>query len=73
VPYFFSDLADWVGLEYVGPALDWASEEVVGSIDSGEFGISYVDAEGHTVAHLSVNGGGDIDAAIEKIKARASA
>ena len=23
VPYFFSDLADWASLEYVGPAADW--------------------------------------------------
>src|SRR3954449_12333637 len=23
VPYFFSDLADWAGLEYIGPARDW--------------------------------------------------
>jgi 3-phenylpropionate/trans-cinnamate dioxygenase ferredoxin reductase subunit len=23
VPYFFSDLADWASLEYVGPARDW--------------------------------------------------
>ena len=27
VPYFFSDLADWASLEYVGPAERW--DEVV--------------------------------------------
>ena len=26
VPYFFSDLADWASLEYVGPARDWDEE-----------------------------------------------
>ena len=26
VPYFFSDLADWAGLEYVGPAFEWDDE-----------------------------------------------
>ena len=26
VPYFFSDLADWASLEYVGPAYDWDEE-----------------------------------------------
>src|SRR5262245_8120486 len=26
VPYFFSDLADWASLEYVGPAHDWDEE-----------------------------------------------
>ena len=27
IPYFFSDLADWASLEYVGPAYEW--DEVV--------------------------------------------
>ncbi len=31
VPYFFSDLADWAGLEYVGPAKDWDQEVWRGS------------------------------------------
>lgn len=26
VPYFFSDLADWASLEYVGPAYEWDQE-----------------------------------------------
>jgi 3-phenylpropionate/trans-cinnamate dioxygenase ferredoxin reductase component len=42
VPYFFSDLADWAGLEYVGPATDW--DEVIwrGDRDAGEFAVFYV-------------------------------
>jgi 3-phenylpropionate/trans-cinnamate dioxygenase ferredoxin reductase subunit len=42
VPYFFSDLADWVGLEYVGPATEW--DEVVwrGDRDAGEFAAFYL-------------------------------
>jgi 3-phenylpropionate/trans-cinnamate dioxygenase ferredoxin reductase subunit len=43
VPYFFSDLADWTSLEYVGPALEWDEEIVRGSIDDGEFAIFYLD------------------------------
>jgi 3-phenylpropionate/trans-cinnamate dioxygenase ferredoxin reductase component len=43
VPYFFSDLADWASLEYVGPALRWDQETVRGSIDDGEFAIFYLD------------------------------
>ena len=35
VPYFFSDLADWASLEYVGPAQDW--DEVVWRGDSPPF------------------------------------
>jgi 3-phenylpropionate/trans-cinnamate dioxygenase ferredoxin reductase subunit len=42
VPYFFSDLADWAGLEYVGPATEW--DEVVwrGDRDAGEFAVLYL-------------------------------
>ena len=42
VPYFFSDLADWASLEYVGPATEW--DEVVwrGSADDGEFLAWYI-------------------------------
>lgn len=42
VPYFFSDLSDWVGLEYVGPAEDW--DEIVwrGERDSGEWTAWYL-------------------------------
>jgi 3-phenylpropionate/trans-cinnamate dioxygenase ferredoxin reductase subunit len=63
IPYFFSDLADWTSLEYVGPALDWASEEVDGEVASGSFGIRYLDEEGRVRAALSVGGGGDLDSA----------
>jgi len=35
VPYFFSDLADWASLEYVGPASDWDLEVVRGSVEEG--------------------------------------
>ena len=43
VPYFFSDLADWASLEYVGPAERW--DEVVwrGDRDAGEFSAWYLD------------------------------
>jgi 3-phenylpropionate/trans-cinnamate dioxygenase ferredoxin reductase subunit len=35
VPYFFSVLADWGELEYVGPAYEWDEEVVRGSLDDG--------------------------------------
>ena len=35
VPYFFSDLADWASLEYVGPAQDWDEEVWRGDRDAG--------------------------------------
>jgi len=42
VPYFFSDLADWVSLEYVGPAHEWDEEIWRGDRDSGEFSVWYL-------------------------------
>jgi 3-phenylpropionate/trans-cinnamate dioxygenase ferredoxin reductase component len=53
VPYFFSDLADWAGLEYVGPATDW--DEVVwrGDRDAGEFAVFYL-KDGKVAGALTV-------------------
>jgi 3-phenylpropionate/trans-cinnamate dioxygenase ferredoxin reductase component len=42
VPYFFSDLADWASLEYVGPAQDWDAEVWRGDRESGEFSVWYL-------------------------------
>jgi 3-phenylpropionate/trans-cinnamate dioxygenase ferredoxin reductase component len=60
VPYFFSDLADWVSMEYVGPG---SGEPVIrGSMDDGEFMAFYVD-EGQVRAALSVGRSDDLDQA----------
>jgi 3-phenylpropionate/trans-cinnamate dioxygenase ferredoxin reductase subunit len=58
VPYFFSDLADWSSMEYVGPG----SGEVVlrGSLDDGEFTAFYLADEGVTAA-LSVGRSEDLE------------
>jgi 3-phenylpropionate/trans-cinnamate dioxygenase ferredoxin reductase component len=37
VPYFYSVLAKWGELEYVGPALEWDEEIVRGSLADGSF------------------------------------
>jgi 3-phenylpropionate/trans-cinnamate dioxygenase ferredoxin reductase component len=42
VPYFFSDLADWASLEYVGPAKDWDEEIWRGDRDGGKFSVWYL-------------------------------
>jgi 3-phenylpropionate/trans-cinnamate dioxygenase ferredoxin reductase subunit len=42
VPYFFSDLADWASLEYVGPAYDWDEEVWRGNRDAGKFSVWYL-------------------------------
>jgi 3-phenylpropionate/trans-cinnamate dioxygenase ferredoxin reductase component len=67
VPYFFSDLADWASLEYVGPAFEWDSEEIEGSVEDGAFAVWY--REGGAVrAMLSVGGVGDLDRARQLIR-----
>jgi 3-phenylpropionate/trans-cinnamate dioxygenase ferredoxin reductase subunit len=53
VPYFWSDLADWAKLEYVGAAARWDVEVVRGSLDDGSFTIFYLDA-GRVAAALTV-------------------
>jgi 3-phenylpropionate/trans-cinnamate dioxygenase ferredoxin reductase subunit len=53
VPYFWSDLSDWVTVEYVGPAAQWEREVVRGSIADGEFAVFYL-AGGRVAAALSV-------------------
>jgi 3-phenylpropionate/trans-cinnamate dioxygenase ferredoxin reductase subunit len=68
IPYFWSDLADWATLEYVGPASAWEHEEVRGSIDAGEFSIFYLDGDRRVLAALSVGRSGDLDEARELIR-----
>lgn len=67
VPYFFSDLADWSSMEYVGPALSWNEEAVVGSIAEGRFAIYYLDG-GVVRAALSIGGFDDLERARELIR-----
>ena len=53
VPYFFSDLADWAGLEYVGPASDWDEVIFRGDRDAGEFTVFYL-KDGKVAGALTV-------------------
>ena len=67
VPYFFSDLADWSSMEYVGPG---SGETVVrGSLDEGDFTAFYVDG-GRVVAALTVGRSDDLDHARRFISER---
>jgi 3-phenylpropionate/trans-cinnamate dioxygenase ferredoxin reductase component len=59
VPYFFSDLADWAGLEYVGPAYEWDQEVWRGSADEGEFSVWYLQG-GRVAGCLSVDRSEDL-------------
>jgi 3-phenylpropionate/trans-cinnamate dioxygenase ferredoxin reductase subunit len=70
VPYFFSDLADWSSMEYVGAAREWDEEIVRGSIAEASFTVWYLHG-GRVVGALSVGRGDDLDAARELILAGA--
>ena len=59
VPYFFSDLADWASLEYVGPARDWDEEIWRGDREGGEFSVWYL-KEGRVAGALSVERSEDL-------------
>jgi 3-phenylpropionate/trans-cinnamate dioxygenase ferredoxin reductase component len=68
IPYFFSDLADWSSMEYVGPG----SGDVVvrGSMDDGEFTAFYLD-HGRVTAALTVGRSDDLEHAGRFITERA--
>jgi 3-phenylpropionate/trans-cinnamate dioxygenase ferredoxin reductase component len=59
VPYFFSDLADWASLEYVGPAYEWDEEIWRGDRDGGEFSVWYL-KDGRVAGALSVERSEDL-------------
>ena len=62
MPYFWSDLADWTTLEYVGPAASWDREVVRGSFESGEFTVFYLDG-GQVAGALTVGRSDDLEEA----------
>ena len=59
VPYFFSDLADWASLEYVGPAHEWDEEVWRGDREAGEFSVWYLQG-GRVAGCLSVGRSEDL-------------
>lgn len=68
VPYFYSVLADWGELEYVGPAYGWDEEIVRGSYEQGEFTTWYL-KDAAVVAALTFGGSDDLERARELILA----
>jgi 3-phenylpropionate/trans-cinnamate dioxygenase ferredoxin reductase subunit len=53
-------MADWVSLEYVGPAARWDEEVVRGSLDDGVFSLWYIDG-GRVAGALSVGRSEDLE------------
>lgn len=70
VPYFFSDLADWASLEYVGPARSWEVEDVRGSMEDGEFSVFYEEG-GRLQGALAVGRSDDVEEAKRRMRAEA--
>lgn len=70
VPYFWSDLADWVTLEYVGLAEAWDEEVVEGDLAAGAFGVWYL-REGRATGFVRAGGHGDLARATALVAARA--
>ncbi len=59
VPYFFSDIANWASLEYIGPAHEWDETVRRGDWDSGEFSVWYL-KDGRVAGALSVGRSEDL-------------
>ncbi|MBV9213535.1 MAG: FAD-dependent oxidoreductase [Actinobacteria bacterium] len=69
IPYFWSDLSDWTGLEYVGVG---GGERVIrGSLDEGRFTAFSLD-DGRLVSALSVGRSDDLQHARRMIAERAT-
>ncbi len=68
VPYFYSVLADWGELEYVGPAYEWDEEIMRGSTDDGTFTNWYLQG-GVVKAAVTFGRADDLDAARRLITA----
>jgi 3-phenylpropionate/trans-cinnamate dioxygenase ferredoxin reductase subunit len=69
VPYFWSDLADWGGMEYVGPALEWDDVWFRGKPREEAFTAWYV-KEGRLAAALTVGRSDDLKVAAKLLSGR---
>lgn len=73
VPYFWSDLADWVSLEYVSGGGRVTTEPVVrGSLDDGAFSAFWLAEDGRVASALVVGRSGEIEEARRMVSERRS-
>jgi 3-phenylpropionate/trans-cinnamate dioxygenase ferredoxin reductase subunit len=70
IPYFYSDLADWSGMEYVGPGT--GRPVFRGSMDDGDFTAFYLGDDGVVTAALTVGRSDDLEAARRFIRDKAA-
>jgi 3-phenylpropionate/trans-cinnamate dioxygenase ferredoxin reductase component len=72
LPYFWSDLSDWTGLEYVGVGRAADDPVVRGSLDDGSFSAWGLAEDGRVLSCVAVGGGSDdLDEARRMIRDRA--
>ena len=69
IPYFWSDLSDWAGLEYVGAGAGGDDRVVRGSIDDGSF-TSFTLADGRVMSAVTVGRSDDLEHARRMIRER---
>jgi 3-phenylpropionate/trans-cinnamate dioxygenase ferredoxin reductase subunit len=69
VPYFWSDLADWATLEYVGLGVGAGEPVVRGSVEDGEFTAFFL-SDGTVTGALAVGRSSDLDHARRMISQR---
>ena len=73
VPYFWSDLADWASLEYVGVGGPPPGEPVLrGSLEDGSFSAFWLAGNGRLAAALVVGRSGELEEARQMIAERTS-
>ncbi|MBV9050114.1 MAG: FAD-dependent oxidoreductase [Solirubrobacterales bacterium] len=60
IPYFFSDLHDWLSYEYIGPAREWDQVVTSGSLEKGHFSAWYLHA-GRVAAVLAAGRPDELD------------
>jgi 3-phenylpropionate/trans-cinnamate dioxygenase ferredoxin reductase subunit len=70
IPYFYSDLADWTGFEYVGPGK--GRPVFRGSMDDGEFTAFYLGDDGVVTAALTVGRSDELEAARKFIREKSA-
>jgi 3-phenylpropionate/trans-cinnamate dioxygenase ferredoxin reductase subunit len=60
VPYFWSDLADWLSLEYVGLGSAWDETQITDAAGDRCYAVRYL-RDGELVGVCSVGGAADLD------------
>ncbi|MEA2389267.1 MAG: 3-phenylpropionate/trans-cinnamate dioxygenase ferredoxin reductase component [Thermoleophilaceae bacterium] len=71
IPYFWSDLSDWTGLEYVGVGSGAGDPVIRGSLDDGRFTAWSLTEDGRLVAAVTIGRSDDLEHARRMMSERA--